>query len=251
MANTVNKVLNVAKGEVGYLEKKSNKYLNDKTKNAGSNNYTKYGAYFGINGPDAYWCDMFVDWCMVQAYGRDVAKNLLHGFSAYTPTSAQKFKDSDQWHKTPRIGDQIFFKNSQRICHTGIVYAVTDEMVFTIEGNTSNGTAVVPNGGAVCKKSYAKSNSRIAGYGRPAYDKVSVSYTTVKKTSSKSAIRWLQKKLNANCTYANEHPLAIDGIWGANTTQALKKYWKQLRWNTSGVYAGKKTCTALKKNRKK
>lgn len=32
MANTVNKVLNVAKGEVGYLEKKSNKYLNDKTK---------------------------------------------------------------------------------------------------------------------------------------------------------------------------------------------------------------------------
>lgn len=74
MANTVNKVLNVAKGEVGYLEKKSNKYLNDKTKNAGSNNYTKYGAYFGINGPDAYWCDMFVDWCMVQAYGRDVAK---------------------------------------------------------------------------------------------------------------------------------------------------------------------------------
>lgn len=32
MANTVNKVLDVAKGEVGYLEKKSNKYLNDKTK---------------------------------------------------------------------------------------------------------------------------------------------------------------------------------------------------------------------------
>ena len=28
MANTVNKVLNVATGEVGYLEKKSNKYLN-------------------------------------------------------------------------------------------------------------------------------------------------------------------------------------------------------------------------------
>ena len=188
---------------------------------------------------------------MVQAYGRDVAKKLLHGFSAYTPTSAQKFKNNDQWHKTPRIGDQIFFKNSQRICHTGIVYAVTDEMVFTIEGNTSNGTAVVPNGGAVCKKSYAKSNSRIAGYGRPAYDKVSVSYTTVKKTSSKSAIKWLQKKLNANCTYANNHPLSVDGIWGTKTYEALQKYWKQLGWKTTGSYAGKKTCTALKKNRKK
>ena len=188
---------------------------------------------------------------MVQAYGRDVAKKLLHGFSAYTPTSAQKFKNNDQWHKTPRIGDQIFFKNSQRICHTGIVYAVTDEMVFTIEGNTSNGEAVIPNGGAVCKKSYALGNSRIAGYGRPKYDNVKVSYSVVKKNSSKNAIKWLQKKLNANCTYANEHPLAVDGIWKAKTTQALKKYWKQLGWNTSGTYAGKKTCTALKKNRKK
>lgn len=251
MANTVDKLLTVAKGEVGYLEKKSNKNLNSKTKNAGSNNYTKYGAYFGINGPDAYWCDMFVDWCMVQAYGKDVAKNLLHGFSAYTPTSAQKFKDNDQWHKTPKVGDQIFFKNSTRICHTGIVYAVTDEMVFTVEGNTSNGEAVIPNGGAVCKKSYALGNSRIAGYGRPKYDNVKVSYSVVKKNSSKNAIKWLQKKLNANCTYANEHPLVVDGIWRAKTTQALKKYWKQLGWSTSGTYAGKKTCTALKKNRKK
>lgn len=251
MANTVDKVLDVAMAEVGYLEKKSNKNLNSKTANAGSNNYTKYGAYFGLNGPDAYWCDMFVDWCFVQAYGRDVAKKLLHGFSAYTPTSAQYFKNNKQWHTTPAVGDQIFFKNSQRICHTGIVYAVTDEMVFTIEGNTSNGSSVVPNGGAVCKKSYAKSNSRIAGYGRPAYDKVSVSYTTVKKTSSKSAIKWLQKKLNANCTYANNHPLSVDGIWGPKTYEALQKYWKQLGWKTTGSYAGKKTCTALKKNRKK
>lgn len=171
MANTVDKLLDVAMAEVGYLEKKSNKNLNSKTANAGSNNYTKYGAYFGINGPDAYWCDMFVDWCFVQAYGRDVAKKLLHGFSAYTPTSAQYFKNNKQWHTTPQVGDQIFFKNSQRICHTGIVYAVTDEMVFTIEGNTSNGSSVIPNGGAVCKKSYSKGNSRIAGYGRPNYDK--------------------------------------------------------------------------------
>lgn len=38
MANTVDKLLTVAKREVGYLEKKSNKNLNSKTKNAGSNN---------------------------------------------------------------------------------------------------------------------------------------------------------------------------------------------------------------------
>ena len=42
MANTVDKVLKVAEAEVGYLEKKSNAFLNDKTANAGSANYTKY-----------------------------------------------------------------------------------------------------------------------------------------------------------------------------------------------------------------
>ena len=43
MANTVDKVLNIAEAEVGYLEKKTNADLDSKTKNAGYNNYTKYG----------------------------------------------------------------------------------------------------------------------------------------------------------------------------------------------------------------
>lgn len=247
MANTVSKVLKIAQAEVGYLEKKSNKSLNNKTANAGSNNYTKYGEYFGINGPDAYWCDMFVDWCFVQAYGKDNAKKLLHGFSAYTPTSAQYFKNNKQWHSSPQVGDQIFFKNSQRICHTGIVYEVTKDRVYTIEGNTSNGTSVVANGGAVCKKSYLRTNSRIAGYGRPKYDETS--YSIVKSTSSQSAIIWLQNKLNKNCNYAKKNPLVVDGIWGPKTYKALQQYWKQLGWKTTGSYAGNKTCTALKKNR--
>ena len=35
MANTVDKVLNIAEAEVGYLEKKTNADLDSKTKNAG------------------------------------------------------------------------------------------------------------------------------------------------------------------------------------------------------------------------
>ena len=50
MANTASKVIEVAKKEVGYLEKKTNAWLSSKTKNAGSNNYTKYGKWFGMNG---------------------------------------------------------------------------------------------------------------------------------------------------------------------------------------------------------
>lgn len=39
---SVEKLLEIALNEVGYLEKKTNSQLDDKTANAGYNNYTKY-----------------------------------------------------------------------------------------------------------------------------------------------------------------------------------------------------------------
>ena len=172
--SAIDKVIAVAEAEVGYLEKASNNSLDSKTANAGNKNYTKYGrdlvkwigSPYGIN---YQWCDQFVDWCMIKAFGKDKAKKLLGGWSAYTPTSASFYKDMKRWHSTPQRGDQIFFRNSERICHTGIVYKVTGSYVYTIEGNTSGASGVISNGGGVCKKSYAQSNSRIAGYGRPNY----------------------------------------------------------------------------------
>ena len=38
----INKMIQTAKAEIGYLEKASNSNLDSKTGNAGSNNYTKY-----------------------------------------------------------------------------------------------------------------------------------------------------------------------------------------------------------------
>ena len=38
----IDKLIATAEAELGYLEKKSNKNLDDKTANAGSSNYTKY-----------------------------------------------------------------------------------------------------------------------------------------------------------------------------------------------------------------
>ena len=58
------KIVSVALGEVGYLEKKSAANLDSKTANAGSKNYTKYGAWYGLDGQP--WCDMFVSWCAYQ-----------------------------------------------------------------------------------------------------------------------------------------------------------------------------------------
>lgn len=65
------------------------------------------------------------------------------------------------------MGDQIFFKNSVRICYTGIIKMVDGGRVCTIEGNTSGASRIVANGGGVCEKSYALSYTGIVGYGRP------------------------------------------------------------------------------------
>ena len=169
----IDRLIAVAERQIGYLEKASNAQLDDLTANAGRKNYTKYARdYKEFTGEDYQgqaWCDMFVDWCFAEAFGVDKAKELLGGFSAYTPTSAQYFKDRGQWHSTPQCGDIVFFKNSSRICHTGIVTKVSGGRIYTIEGNTSGASDVVSNGGGVCAKSYSQDNSRIAGYGRPAY----------------------------------------------------------------------------------
>lgn len=171
------KLIQVALGEIGYLEKASNKDLDDKVKNAGNKNFTKYARDLVkmVGSPyaqGAAWCDMFVDWCFVKAFGLEQAKNMLGGWSAYTPTSANYYKNANRWFTTPSVGDQIFFKNSQRICHTGIVIEVTSGNVITVEGNTSSEAGVISNGGCVRKKQYKLGYKDIAGYGRPLYFEV-------------------------------------------------------------------------------
>ena len=62
---TVNEFIEVLKGEVGYIEKASNKSLDDKKANPGDKNFTKYGQWYGGNG--LYWCQQFISWCAWQA----------------------------------------------------------------------------------------------------------------------------------------------------------------------------------------
>ena len=192
VANDVNKVINIALAEVGYLEKKSNKNLDSKTANAGSANYTKYGRDMhklepGVMDFPAAWCDAFVDWCFCMGYGEAEAKKLLCGtFNDYTPASADLYKKAKRWGDTPKVGAQIFFKNDTRICHTGIVYAFDKTYVYTVEGNTSGASGVIANGGGVCKKKYKLTNTRIAGYGYPKYDEETAE---PKKTTKKKTVK--------------------------------------------------------------
>lgn len=166
----VNKLIKVAEEEIGYIEKATNKDLDDKIANAGKNNYTKYARDLYPTLQGQAWCDMFVDWCFVKAFGKINAEKMIGGFSAYTPSSAKYYKDRGRFLTMPCEGEQVFFKNSSRICHTGIVTRVDGDYIYTIEGNTSNSGILVTNGGCVCAKKYNINNGSIAGFGEPDYD---------------------------------------------------------------------------------
>ena len=180
----LDKLLEIAKAEVGYLEKASNAQLDDKTANAGSANYTKYArdlynaGYYGGKNKNGYaWCDMFVDWCFYMAAGKDAvhaqAVECQTGeYGAGCTFSSRYYGYQNRFYKSgPKVGDQIFFGTADNVTHTGLVYKVDSSCVYTIEGNTGAGNdVVIANGGAVAYKSYLLTNSKIYGYGRPKYD---------------------------------------------------------------------------------
>ncbi len=179
--STVNKLIEIALNEVGYLEKATNEYLDEKTKNAGYNNYTKYARdidkiknFYNGRKQSYSWCDVFVDWCFIQTFGVERAQELLcqtdNSTGAGVGFSKSFYQKKEQYYtRNPKKGDQIFFKKNNKLCHTGLVYKVDKERVYTIEGNTSESNGLVSNGGCVSKKSYKLNSPSIDGYGRPKY----------------------------------------------------------------------------------
>lgn len=152
------KIVNLAYKQLGYVETATNK--------------TKYAADLDAlgdiyNGPkNGYdWCDVFVDWLFITAFGKTVGMKLLtqpyKGTGAGVGFSAQFYKGKGQFHTSPAIGDQIFFKSGSTWTHTGVVVAVKDGMVYTIEGNAGS------NADRVVECRYPVGASYIAGYGRP------------------------------------------------------------------------------------
>ena len=224
---TAANVIAVAVGEIGYKEKTSNASLDDKAANAGSANYTKYARDFDQKYPNWYngkkngyaWCDMFVDWCFLTAFGYEKALKLLcqpeKSAGAGCTYSLRYYKNKGQFHTSgPKPGDQIFFGTSlDNSSHTGIVEKVDGSKVYTIEGNTSD---------QVARRSYALSNSRILGYGRPAYDAGGTTQPTPVSTTKYYRVRksWSDKNSQigaftvyqnaVNCVDANPGYAAFD-----------------------------------------
>ena len=215
---TAQAVIDIALSEVGYLEKASNADLYSKTGNAGSNNYTKYAyeinaqsSMYNGNKNGYAWCDAFNDWCHWQAAKaaggtwHDAQTALCQadkGAGAGCEYSYSFYAKAGRAGKTPQVGAQIFFGTASNIKHTGIVYATDSKYVYTVEGNTSGASGVIPNGGGVCKKSYLRTSSDIYAYGYPIY---ADSATTTSTTSSSGTTA---TKSTTTTTTKEEYPVA-------------------------------------------
>lgn len=279
------RVIKLALDQVGYLEKRNSSQLDDKIANAGSANYTKYARDLDLlgnfyNGPKQgfAWCDIFVDWLFVKCFGVENALNLLcqkyKSSGAGCTYSMAYYRANGQFHvrnEKPQVGDQIFFGSGLNDSnHTGIVYKVDDNMVYTVEGNTSSANGVISNGGAVCKKAYKRNYINIIGYGRPKYNdgfngdsiaidsapstdipkednkqestKETTNMPMLKKGDKGTNVKKAQQLLIAkgySCGY-----FGADGDFGDGTISAVKAFQKASNLEVDGVI-GEATWAAL------
>lgn len=210
----IDAVIAIARAEVGYLEKKSNSQLDDKTANAGSNNYTKYWRDLKPAYQGQPWCACFVSYCFYKAFGIETAKKLLKHENdfpyVYCPTLGARFTK----YANPKKGDIVIFYNNGTFTHTGIVTKVDGDVFYTIEGNTSGGSTIIANGGGVCSKYYY--NSKLPGtkFCRPDYSTVtSISASsTSNQAQNQSYNKWvgsiIKNGVNVYSSPTGTNPLA-------------------------------------------
>lgn len=152
-------------GTKPYLEKKSNAYLDDFTKNAGDKNYTKFARDVNNwNQPGCQgqpWCAVYQFWKLVKVFGLTKALQIMGGGFYNCQSVTRHAKQKGTWHSTPKKGALIIFRNGS---HIGSVNSYDATYVYTNEGNTSSAPGVVANGGACRNKKYKLTDSAIDGY---------------------------------------------------------------------------------------
>lgn len=225
---SVDKVLQIAQSEVGYIE--------------GKHGYSKYGAWYNQPGyAHAAWCATFVSWVFERACLP--LGNIQHpkGF-AYCPSGVAYFRSIGRFYSYPQKGDIVFFdwQTDGVSDHVGIVKEVyANNMIQTIEGNTS--VKNNSNGGMVMirKRQYR----HCLGFARPEYPtKMSglgrflrLEYPMLNGID----VRLVQQQLSEH-----GYPVSVDGWFGEETKQAIIKFQADKELEVDGV-VGQKTWEAL------
>ena len=242
IAEAKKKLVDLARSQVGYRE--------------GPNNYNKYAddpkviKLYGWCPQDQPWCCTVVNWVYLNAFGYDIGSRLTYGGTAACSSSAQLFRNNKAFVMTPEVGNQAFFYVDGGINHTGIVVAVNGTSFTTVEGNYSDKVSVVQ---------HSVEESNFAGFGKPCWNIVEgagdvpdeqvqpaqpQNRSVLRKGMTGADVKALQEKLitagydvgpdgadgdygnntfKAVASFQEDHHLAVDGVAGPETQDALNK----------------------------
>ena len=164
-------IIKLALEEVGYLGKKSNAKLYEKTANT-SGKYNKYAqelyeaGYYNANKNGFNYCAIFVDWLFFHIAGSKEDAIEVKPYNIYNASCTwckKAYQSAGRLSDKPEIGAQVFFKNSAgEVSHTGIIVDInSDEGIVTVEGNVSNNVVTC---------TYDLTNSRLDSFGLPFYE---------------------------------------------------------------------------------
>lgn len=145
-------------------ERKGNQTIIDLAMGELGNNGDKYTDWYGLSRGTPY-CNIFVTWLMY-----NTSDNLYNGQypskaecnDAYTVATSEWFMSKGRWGNRDYdklvSGDVIYFDwDGGGVDHVGIVKAVDNDWVYTIEGNSTNGL--------VCENKYRRGSNVIYGFG--------------------------------------------------------------------------------------
>jgi hypothetical protein len=235
---TAAEVRKIARNEIGYRES--------------GVNHTKYADQvpalrWAQNQP---WCHTWISWLFLKANDPGIAP-----VTASCLAGVRWFKDRNQWHTTPKVGDIVYFGPGGGT-HVELVVGVSSTHITTVGGNTSGSLdGEYFNGDGVYEKDVARNSGRIYGYGRPRYDtdadKTSVTPSkpstgakvpafpgNLRKGSTGSPVRVFQARMKAR-----GWRLSVDGIYGSDTERIVEQFQREKGLADDGV-VGRKTWRA-------
>lgn len=219
----------------GYLEKKSDAYLDDFKKNAGYNNYTKFARDVNAWGQPGCqgqaWCAEFQFWKLVKIKGITKALQIMGGGFYNCVSITNWAKKNGTWHSTPKVGALVIFRKGS---HVGSVQSFNKSGINTNEGNTSSEAGVVANGGAVRNKYYSINDPAIDGYvwinwdeiAQETWEKIGTLTATVNNlyvretpngyvmgSINKGTVVEVDGKISGKWTHAKVEGIGIGWIW--------------------------------------
>ncbi|MCR1961835.1 CHAP domain-containing protein [Thomasclavelia cocleata] len=116
----------------------NSKLVNVALSQVGNQGGIPYWSWYGYSSR-VEWCACFISWCAYQSGDLDIS---IPKFSV-VKDGIQYYQDKGQWkdkNHIPKTGDLIFFDWQQDGIsdHVGIIERVENNIIYTIEGNSSN-----------------------------------------------------------------------------------------------------------------